>query len=135
MTFADRLVLALATAFLASGICAWIGFGPGLGVAVVAGAMLAVAVGWGEGLRGPAAVGLAATGLLISAVIAAMFFYDDPTGPGRQWLGLPRATALLVYGVWPLGILPGALYVLLFDRTVLPEDRLRAFLDRWGRRR
>lgn len=134
MTFEDRLVLSLAAAMLAAAVCGWIGWGPGLGVAVVVSAILAIAVGWGQTLRGAPALVLGATAAALSAVVLAIFVLDDPGGEGAQWFGLPRATALLVYVVWPLGLVPGGLYVWRFRRGVLPEDRLRTFLSRYSGR-
>jgi hypothetical protein len=48
---------------------------------------------------------------------------------------LTAPTALLVYGVWPLGILPSLLYAFRFRQAVLPEDRLERFLAEHSRRR
>ena len=53
---------------------------------------------------------------------------------GRLWLGLPPATAVLVYLLWPLQSIIGALYVREFSRTVLPDDRLNRFLSEFRKK-
>jgi hypothetical protein len=57
---------------------------------------------------------------------------DQPAGDLALLLGLPQATALLVYGVWPLGFIVGALYYARFSRSILPVDRLEEFLRRFS---
>ena len=67
-------------------------------------------------------------GLLCWIVVA-----DQPAGDLVLLLGLPQATALLVYGLWPLGFLVGALYYVRFSHSILPADRLEEFLRRFRR--
>lgn len=97
---------------------------------------LAIAIGFGDAVRRPR-VALSITGifLLFSGLVAAVFWYDAPADEPRLWLGLPAATAILVYAIWPLGVLAGLLYVVEFERSVLPAERLRRFRERYGRGR
>ena len=135
MTSNDRLVLLMAIAAAAVGLCGWFGWSAGLAVTIMATLMLAVGVGWGASANRKKMVApLAVCFVVFSAVAVAMIALDDPAGAGEQWLGLPRATALLVSLLWPLGLIPGALYVRRFREDVLPEDRLEAFLSRYSRR-
>ncbi len=98
---------------------------------VVTWAILALLVTVGfAGLRSPRRVVVWAAGLflLFASLVLVIFALDAPGEPLELWLGLPRATAVLVYGIWPLGALPGLLYAIEFSREVLPEEKLRAFL-------
>lgn len=133
---ADRWVIVAATAALAAGVCAWMGWPGPLAVAVMLMLTSAAAVGWGRSMgRGVIVGGLALSFVVFAALALAMVALEAPEGAGEQWLGYPRATSLLVYGLWPLGLLPGALYVWRFHTDVLPEDRLEAFLKRYSKQR
>jgi hydrogenase/urease accessory protein HupE len=99
-----------------------------LGAASLAVIVLALAFGWRRSLSGVILWSLAGIFALFTGLIAAMVLVDDTSGPPTLWLGLPAATALLVYGVWPLGVLPSLLYACRFRDAVLPEDRLERFL-------
>ena len=70
----------------------------------------------------------AALFVLFSSLVLAIFALEAPDAALTLWLGLPRATALLVYGIWPLGVLLGLLYAIEFSREILPEEKLQAFL-------
>lgn len=98
---------------------------------------LSVAIGWGAALGNrPVALWLGACLLIYAALILGMIALDDPTtAEPVLWGGFPRATALLVYGLWPLGTLPTVLYGLRFKRDILPEERLQSFLQRYSRHR
>ena len=71
-----------------------------------------------------------AFGIGFCCLLALQFRLHDPTGPLRTIGGFPAGTALLVYGIAPLGLMLGVLYGLIFDREVLPPDRQRAFIER-----
>jgi hypothetical protein len=86
-------------------------------------------------LRGRTLAWLAALGTLSAALTLAIFALDDPGGRLHLWGGLPRATAVLVYGIWPSGLLLGALYGLCFDSEVLDPERLQRFQQRFGKQR
>lgn len=98
---------------------------------------LSVAIGWGAALGDrTVALWLGACLLIYSALILGMIALDDPTtAEPVLWGGFPKATALLVYGLWPLGTLPTILYGLRFKRDILPEERLQSFLQRYSRHR
>ena len=122
------LALALALACVAAALAGWAGKPALLGAATLAVITLSLAFGWKRGMSAGVLWSLAGIFVLFSVLIGAMAALDDPAGEPRLWLGLPAPTALLVYGIWPLGILPSLLYALLFRNTVLPEDRLARFL-------
>jgi hypothetical protein len=82
-----------------------------------------------NGIRGSLGALLACYLGLLAAIVAA----DQQAGGLVLLLGLPQATALLVYGLWPLGFLAGALYYARFSRSILPAQRLEEFLRRFSR--
>jgi hypothetical protein len=41
-------------------------------------------------------------------------------------------TALLIYGIWPLGIVTGVLYFLVFRKSILSDSKLEKFLRDFG---
>lgn len=53
----------------------------------------------------------------------------------RLFLGVPRATSFLIYGVWPAGFVLGILYFRVFRRAVLPQDKLNRFLSDFSRQK
>ena len=105
-----------------------------MGLATLAVVMLTLRVGW-QTASPWVGRSLAAIYLVFAAVVSAIILLDAPGGPLRLWLGLPAPTGLLVYGIWPLGILPSLLFAFRFHDTVLPHDRLERFLAEHSRRR
>jgi len=97
--------------------------------------MLGLAVGFGAQLA-QKPIPLLIIGLLVVYVVllAAIALLDDPRQPLTLILGFPAATAVLVYGIWPVAVVIGLVYALTFDRTVLPPDRLDEFIRRFGRK-
>lgn len=75
---------------------------------------------------------VAAWGAVFCTLLALGFRLHDPTGPLVVVGGFPVGTAMLIYGTTPLGIFLGVLYGLAFDRLILPQDRQREFLRRFG---
>lgn len=67
-------------------------------------------------------------------LMGAILLTDRTDGSPDLVLGVPVATAFLIYGIWPLGIFIGVLYFRVFDRLVLPRRKLDAFLSEFGRR-
>jgi hypothetical protein len=131
----NGLARALALSCLAVLAAGWL-VGPALlGTATLAAITLTLAYGWSGHLRGGVLWSLIGIFVLFSALIAAMAVLDDPAGEPLLWFGLPRPTALLVYAVWPLGVLPSLLYALRFRDTVLPGDKLERFLAEHSRHR
>jgi hypothetical protein len=73
---------------------------------------------------------LVAGALLLGAILLTEKTDGDP----GLVLGVPLATAFLIYGIWPLGIFIGVLYFKVFDRYVLPRRKLDEFLAEYARR-
>jgi hypothetical protein len=123
----SRLVAALFAAALLAVACALLNIWLGFGFASCALLILSLALGFG---RLPAAL-LALYAAYVVLLAGMAWLGHSP----RLVLGLPAATALLVYGVWPMPLLAGLLYGLWFHRAVLPDDKLEKFLAEHGRRR
>ncbi len=98
--------------------------------------LLVLGLALGFGLRGRPRVLYA--GLLALLVSYAWLLWGiasfEPRGPLRLAGGVPAATALLIYGIWPMPLLAGLLYALIFRSSVLPDDKLENFLAKYGRR-
>ena len=128
----DRVVLAAALLSLVLVLFSLLGWWLWFGAAMFVLMMMLVRAGHGRGtkvLLGSLCALLACyLGLLGWIVVA-----DQPAGDLVLLLGLPQAPALLVYGLWPLGFLVGALYYARFSRSILPSDRLEEFLRRFSR--
>ena len=90
------------------------------------------------GLRAPGRPGrrvyayLIAFGAIFIGLLALAFHLHDPTGSLRTFGGFPVGTAVLVYGISSIGLTMGVVYGLVFDRKVLPVEKQREFLDRFG---
>lgn len=131
MTAQDWRVLRLTTAMTAMGATALAGWWVVAGPLVFVSISLALAVGYGDDVgSGRVRLGLTVYGLLLVGLILTLFALYDPTTPEpRLLLGLPAATAILVYFIWPLGAVAGLLYALQFERATLSKARLEE-LDR-----
>jgi hypothetical protein len=123
----DRTVAAIFAVALAALVLfplhAWLGFG------IAACALLVLGLVLGFARLHPALLLVFAAYV---ALLAGMVWLADSS---RLILGLPAATALLVYGIWPMPLLAALLYGLLFRSSVLPDDKLEKFLAEHGRRR
>ena len=128
------LALSLTSACAVTAAAGWLAEPALLGPATLAVIVLMLAFGWKGSLSGGVLWGLVGIFALFSGLILAMVALEDPAGPPRLWLGLPAPSALLIYAVWPLGVLPSLLYAFYF-RTVLPEDRLERFLSAHSKNR
>ncbi|MEZ5393367.1 MAG: hypothetical protein R2724_10955 [Bryobacterales bacterium] len=106
-----------------------------LGVASIAVIVLTLAFGWRSNLSGSILWSLAGIYALFSALIVAIVWLENPAGPPQLWLGLPRSTAVLVYGIWPLQTLPCLLFAIRFQDAVLPAAKLERFLAEHSRHR
>jgi hypothetical protein len=128
----DRVVLTAALLSLVLVLFSLLNWWPWFGAAMFVLMLLLLRAGYGRGtkaLLGSLCALLACyLGLLCWIVVA-----DQPAGDLVLLLGLPQATALLVYGLWPLGFLAGALYYARFSHSILPADRLEEFLRRFSR--
>ena len=95
---------------------------------------LAMAIGFGpEYRRAPILAAITGIFLAYSALLLLLARLDNASGEPRLILGFPAATAVLVFGIWPIGVMAGLLYGLVFHRSVLPQEKLRAFLRKYGR--
>jgi len=95
---------------------------------------LAMAIGFGpEYRRAPILAAIIGIFLVYSALLLLLAGLDNPGGEPRLILGFPAATAVLVFGIWPIGVMAGLLYGLVFHRSILPEEKLRAFIRKFGR--
>jgi len=74
-----------------------------------------------------------AFGIGFCCLLALQFRLHDPAGPLKTIGGFPAGTAMLVYGIAPLGLMLGLLYGLIFDREILPLDKQREFLQRFSK--
>ena len=74
-----------------------------------------------------------AFGVGFCCLLALQFHLHDPTGPLKTIGGFPAGTAMLVYGIAPLGLMLGLLYGLIFDSEILPLDKQREFLQRFSK--
>jgi hypothetical protein len=117
---AARLVAALFVAALAAITCALFNVWLGFGVATCALLVLGLALGFGRLLFG---LWFLFAGYVL--LLAGMVWLRDSR---ELILGFPAPTALLVYGIWPMPLLAGLLYGLVFRSAVLPEDKLERFL-------
>ena len=76
---------------------------------------------------------LLAFGVGFCCLLALQFHLHDPSGPLKTIGGFPAGTAMLVYGIAPLGLMLGVLYGLVFDREVLPLAKQREFIERFSK--
>ena len=106
------------------------------GLTVCAVLLLGLALGYSSGhLTRPIRLTLLALFAADTALLTGMVL-SPTSGPlPRLVFGFPAPTALLVYGIWPLPLLAGLLYALVFRSNVLPEDKLERFLAEHSRRR
>lgn len=131
----DRVAMALAAAAAACLLLCffnqWLLFGILCWLIMV----LHLAVGYGRQRRRKEILytmgGLFAVYCVLLVWIAAV---DQPEGELRLLGGLPLGSALLVYGIWPIGTVSGILYGLVFDRSVLPEEKLQKFLSEFSQK-
>lgn len=129
----DRLILAFLALSSASLVCAFSNqvllFGLSTGVFAVLGFVLA----YGREARRPAIViGLGIFFALYLALMIGINRTFDPAAGLDLLGGLPLPTALLIYGIWPLGIVTGVLYFLVFRKSILSNPKLEKFLRDFG---
>lgn len=131
----SRLPALLALTLPLIAVFGWAGAPVPLGISLLAALALALAIGWRGALRRGVVLSIAGIFVVFAALMTAIALLEDPLGEPRLWLGLPASTAVLVYGVWPLGVLPSLLYAARFRGLVLPEEKLRRFLAQHSRHR
>ena len=76
---------------------------------------------------------LASFAAIFCGLLVLGFHLHDPSGPLVKIGGFPAGTAILLYGIAPLGVTMGIVYGLVFDHEILPKDKLRQFLDRFAK--
>ena len=119
---AGALVAGLANQPLVLGCCS---------IALIA--VLAV-LGMGSGASAATRLAVFLFGVLFCVLISLSFLLNAPDQPLVTVGGFPPGTAVLVYAIGPLGLILGLIYGLSFDKQVLPEERLRSFVDRFSRK-
>lgn len=131
----NRLVLILGPLcllLLLLGCAGWKGW---FGVGTLLLIFLCTALGFGASSARrevlPALLAMFAAGVVL---MGAILLTDRTDGSPDLVLGVPVATAFLIYGIWPLGVFIGVLYFRVFDRLVLPRRKLDKFLSEFGRR-
>ena len=131
----NRLALVIGSLCLALLVLGCVGWWRAFGVVTWPLFYLCAAIGFGgDAARKavwPALLAMLAAGI---ALLAAVLLTEQTSGTPDLVLGAPLATAFLIYGIWPLGIFIGVLYFRVFDRHVLPQRKLEAFLSEFGRR-
>lgn len=119
--YSTALVLAPAPAFVAQALAY------GIGASMTGAFML------GATRDGTLSPWLAVVFVMVCVVVTGTFWWVLALPPhegagGALWLGLPRRTAMVLYGVGavPMVLLPIA-YTLAFDRSILPDDDAHEF--------
>jgi hypothetical protein len=128
----DNTVLAASILSLVLVLFSLLGWWPWFGAAMFVLMMILLRAGHGRGAKA-LLVSLGALLACYLGLLGAIVRADQPAGNLVLLLGLPEATALLVYGLWPLGFLVGALYYARFSHSILPAGRLEEFLRRFSR--
>ena len=133
--FPNRLVLAVGALCLVLLVLGCAGWWSAFGIATWPLIYLCAAIGFGGNAARkavwPALLAMLAAG---TALLLAVLLTEQKSGMPDLVLGTPVATAFLIYGIWPLGIFIGVLYFRVFDRHVLRQRKLDAFLQEFGRR-
>jgi len=129
----DRLILVILALAVASLACALTGQILLFSLSTGAFALLGFVLGYGrESGRRTIVIGLAVFFVLYLALMIGISHTFDPTGKLELLGGLPVPTALFVYGIWPLGIVTGVVYFVVFRKSVLSDSKLEKFLRDFG---
>ncbi len=129
----DRVILLIFTFGLIALVLALFNFWVPFGLAVFGILVLTLALGFGPARRG----GMIRRFLIFLSlayvlIFAGMVWFDRTTEGLHLVLGLPAATAFLVYGIWIVPASTALLYGLVFRSSVLPEDKIKQFLADHG---
>lgn len=129
----DRLILAFLALSLASLICALTNQILLFSLSTGAFAVLSFVLAYGRESRRPAILaGLCIFFALYLGLMIGINRTFDPAGSLELLGGLPVPTALLIYGIWPLGIVTGVLYFMVFRKSILTNSKLEKFLREFG---
>lgn len=120
------LGLALGLSLLALAYDATLAFAGGVSAVLTLVLVLGATKGGDRGDLGPFAPWFAASFLVWVLAFAAMHLLPQTTtSPDDLWLGLPPATAAMVYGLWIAPLVTATLpYALHFDRFTLTEEQM-----------
>ncbi len=130
----NRTALAIGFLSLFGLLCSLLDYWLLFGFVSLALLVSALAVGFGrQGRRKPVLYTLAGMFFIYSALLAAIVWTYQSEGEPTLLLGFPVSTALLVYGIWPVGLIPGILYLLIFETSVLRREKLQKFMAEFGR--
>ena len=96
---------------------------------------LLAALGFGARASRRTAAAVACFGAVFCLLIYLNHALHAPDGPLVAFAGFPPGTAVLIYAIGPLGLFLGLLYALSFNNEILPEERRKAFLERFDSRK
>ena len=105
-------------------------FSYGVSVLIVFGYGVAYGV---NATRPPIAVPLLVVLAGFWALFAGALSSHRPEEPLELVLGLSVGTAFFVFGLWPLGLIPTFLHVVMFNRFILPKRNVEKLVERFGR--
>jgi len=129
----DRVILAILALSVASLVCALTNQILLFSLSIGAFTLLGFVLGYGRESARPAVIaGLAIFAGLYLFLMVGIHREFDPQGALGLLGGLPVATAFLIYGIWPLGIVTGVLYFVVFRKSVLSSSKLEKFLRDFG---
>jgi hypothetical protein len=133
----DRIAISLALLSLLTLALGLLGMDEAFGVAAIATILLPTWFGWrSRGKPRRVRALLLGCAALYAGLTLLIFAIDRPEAAQPEiWLGYPPSTAIFVYAIWPLGILPAVLYGLLFAKAVLSDEDLAAFQERHSKHR
>ena len=131
-----KLVLALAAISAVTVVLGLLGWWQWFGVVLWLVIILCAAIGYGRDAgRGPIRSALFAMLAVNLLLFLAILLTDRTAGDPVLVLGTPVSTAFLIYGIWPMGNLLGVLYFAVFERSVLPPEKIERFLAEFARRK
>ena len=133
----DRIAISLALLSLLTLALGLLGMAEAFGVAAIATILLPLWFGWrSRGNPRRVRALLMGCAVLYAGFILLIFALDRPEAARPEiWLGYPPSTAVFVYAIWPLGILPALLYGWFFKAEVLSDEDLAAFQERYSKHR
>ena len=131
----NKLVLAVAAVCVVALALGLLGLWQWFGFILWPLLFLCVALGHGRDAgRGPIRTALYVMAAVNLLLFTAILLTDRTEGDAVLVLGTPFSTAFLIYGIWPMGNLIGVLYFAVFERSVLPREKLERFLVDFARR-
>ena len=129
----DRVILLLFTLGFIALLLALFNFWVPFGLAVFGILVLTLALGFGPRRRaGTIRRFLLFLSLAYVLIFGGLVWVDSTTQGLHLVLGLPAATAFLVYGIGIVPAVTSFIYGIVFPSSVLPEDKLQKFLADHG---